>query len=264
MIVSGNMIFEKMEAKRNFHFTLIELLVVIAIIAILAAIVLPALQQARTKGQAISCTSNLKQLGMTNIQYTQDNNEYFQWIAPNSNSKYRPVPETFYTLYKVSPKVFVCPADKMDAPVDPGKFEWGNWSDAPQLWKFWDADTTAAGIKKMKGSYGITRYLSGITNGDGSPDPSFVLKISRLKSASKFGVFVDSRKYSPDEWRRISVNFIRSSIYNDYRWAWPGTRHKMYNMVFADGHCSALSDNDICTNAGEHNKELTMESGLNN
>ena len=30
----------------------------------------------------------------------------------------------------------------MDAPVDPGKFEWGNWSDAPQLWKFWDADTT--------------------------------------------------------------------------------------------------------------------------
>ena len=259
MIVSGNMIL-KMEA-RNFRFTLIELLIVIAIIAILAAIVLPALQQARTKGQAISCTSNLKQLGMTNIQYTQDNNEYFQWIAPNSNGKYRPVPETFYTLYKVSPKVFVCPADKMDAPVDPGKFEWGNWVDAPQLLKFWDADTTAAGIKKMKGSYGITRYLSGDTNVD---DSLYILKISRLKSASKFGVFVDSRKYSPDEWRRISVNFIRSSIYNDYRWAWPGTRHKMYNMVFADGHCSALSDNDICTNAGEHNKELTMESGLNN
>ena len=113
----------------------------------------------------------------------------------------------------------------------------------------------------MKGSYGITRYLSGDTNVD---DSLYILKISRLKSASKFGVFVDSRKYSPDEWRRISVNFIRSSIYADYRWAWPGTRHKMYNMVFADGHCSALSDNDICTNAGEPNKELTMESGLNN
>ena len=70
------------------NFTLIELLVVIAIIAILAAILLPSLQQARTKGQAIFCTSNLKQLGMTNIQYTQDNNGYFQWIAPNSNNKY--------------------------------------------------------------------------------------------------------------------------------------------------------------------------------
>ena len=256
MTVSGNMIFEKMEAKRNFHFTLIELLVVIAIIAILAAILLPSLQQARTKGQAIFCTSNLKQLGMTNIQYTQDNNGYFQWIAPNSNNKYRPVPETFYTFYKVSPKVFVCPAD-------PGKFEWGNWVDAPQLLKFWDADTTGEGIRKLKGSYGVTRYLCGINDGD-KPHPLFVLKVSRLKSASKFGVFVDSRKYSPDEWRRISVNFIRSSMYNEYRWAWPGSRHKKYNMVFADGHCSALSDSDICTTAGNDNSELTMVSGLSN
>ena len=263
MTVSGNMIFEKMEAKRNFHFTLIELLVVIAIIAILAAILLPSLQQARTKGQAIFCTSNLKQLGMTNIQYTQDNNGYFQWIAPNSNNKYRPVPETFYTFYKVSPKVFVCPADKMDAPVDPGKFEWGNWVDAPQLLKFWDADTTGEGIRRLKGSYGVTRYLCGINDGD-KPHPLFVLKVSRLKSASKFGVFADSRKYSPDEWRRISVNFIRSSMYNEYRWAWPGSRHKKYNMVFADGHCSALSDSDICTTAGNDNSELTMVSGLSN
>ena len=62
-------------------FTLIELLVVIAIIAILAAILFPVFAQAREKARAISCLSNLKQVGIGLMMYTQDYDETYPIAA---------------------------------------------------------------------------------------------------------------------------------------------------------------------------------------
>jgi prepilin-type N-terminal cleavage/methylation domain-containing protein len=62
---------------RGNGFTLIELLVVIAIIAILAAILFPVFAAAREKARQTACSSNLKQLGLAFVQYTQDYDEQY-------------------------------------------------------------------------------------------------------------------------------------------------------------------------------------------
>ncbi len=85
--------------KRILLFTLIELLVVIAIIAILAAMLLPALAKAREKAQAVSCVSNLKQLGTALAMYTDDNSSIMpDGKIPNVNQNGGAWPENFSTF----------------------------------------------------------------------------------------------------------------------------------------------------------------------
>lgn len=105
--------------RKKAGFTLIELLVTIAIIAILAAMLLPALSSARKKAQALNCQSNLRQLSVTTFLYCQDNNDYlpFAWYDDSDASGNNFFALLTPLLYHVDfdgygdfeSKVFTCP-----------------------------------------------------------------------------------------------------------------------------------------------------------
>jgi prepilin-type N-terminal cleavage/methylation domain-containing protein/prepilin-type processing-associated H-X9-DG protein len=92
---------------RKMGFTLIEILVVIAIIAILAAILFPVFARARENARRASCQSNLKQLSLGLIQYTQDYDERYPY---GYDAGQRLWGEQIFPYVK-STQVFVCPSD---------------------------------------------------------------------------------------------------------------------------------------------------------
>jgi prepilin-type N-terminal cleavage/methylation domain-containing protein/prepilin-type processing-associated H-X9-DG protein len=107
----------KIKVRKKFAraFTLIELLVVIAIIAILAAMLLPALARAKEAGKRTACLNNLRQLSLSAQMYVGDSQGFY---PPRSDTDRWP--DKFYDNYGKSVKLLLCPSETTNSPASVG------------------------------------------------------------------------------------------------------------------------------------------------
>jgi prepilin-type N-terminal cleavage/methylation domain-containing protein/prepilin-type processing-associated H-X9-DG protein len=213
-------------------FTLIELLVVIAIIAMLAALLLPALARAKAAGKKIQCVNNERQMAIAWLSYTSDNNDWLvsngEFYPPSTSSKlwvqgafYYPEANTnatylldpryaLFASYIRNTKLYLCPTDRNTVTV--------NGQTYPKL-----------------RSYSLNAYLGWVGEWDTRLSSLYRVfkKHSELVPPAPSGMFT-FQDVNPNSicWPFFGVQMVQDTFFN-----FPNSSHGRGGVIcFADGH----------------------------